>query len=272
MQQLSLLSGLDQVADSLMQLSRETFQVTPEMGKALGQARAHMARSLQLMEQSGGKNALVSQGDAIGGLNRSVLAVLDALNRMRQGGSGMGLENFLMQLEQMSAQQMMINRQTRDLFQQGRMTLEQQASMARLAAEQQALKEAMEEFMRDFGRRSEIVGRLDRLAEEMEEVVRELRQQGERQETIQRQERILSRLLDAQRSVRNRDYSRKRRSETGKDVVRKGPDSLFMDMPEWRERIRRDVLRLGKEGYTAEYQDLIRKYFEALIHEQNKDR
>ena len=271
-QQMSLLSGLSQVADSLVQLSQETFMVTPEMGKAMGQARAQMQRSLQVMEQAGGKSVSIPQGEAMGGLNRAVLAILDALERMEGGGSGLGMEDFLLQLEQMAAQQQMINQRTRDLLQQGRLTLEQQASMARLAAEQQALKRAMENLMREFGNRPDVMGRLDRLAEEMEEVVRELKQENARQETIQRQERILSRLLDAQRSVRRRDYSRRRRSEAGRDVVRESPAPLVLGTPEWQERIRRDILRMAKEGYTAEYQELIRKYFEALISEQDKNR
>jgi hypothetical protein len=30
------------------------------------------------------------------------------------------------------------------------------------------------------------------------------------------------------------------------------------------ERIRRDLLRLGREGYSPEYEMLIRQYFDAL--------
>lgn len=267
-EQYALLMGVDQVADSLVALSRETFFVTPEMGKALGEARSQMKRTIQLYEQSGGNGAVTTQGHAMGGLNRTVIAIQEAMNQLQQAESGLGMEAFFQQLEQMTVQQMGINQRTLDLFNQGRLTLEQQASMERLAAEQEVVRRAMQELMEEYGNRSELSGRLDRMIEDMEEVVRELRQGQARPETIRRQEQILSRLLDAQRSVRRRDYSRQRRARTGVDVVRSGPASLPLKIPDWREQIRRDILRLSREGFTKDYQELIRLYFEALTREE----
>jgi len=265
--QMSLLTGLSQVADSLVQLSRQTFFVTPEMGKAMGAAQNQMQQALRLMEQSRGSGVSKNQGSAMGSLNQAVLAIQNAMEKMAGAQSRLGMEQFMLQMEQMAMQQMGINQQTLELARKGQLTLSEQAAMARLAAEQGALKKALEELLREFGNRSEITGRLDQMVEDMEEVVKNLRQQNVTPETIRRQERILSRLLDAQHSIRQREYSQKRQARQGIDVIRRSPGSLPVQTPDWKDRIRRDILRMAKEGYTKDYQELIRKYFEALTRE-----
>jgi hypothetical protein len=266
-QQNGLLQGISQVADSLVQLSQQTFFVTPEIGKALGQAQSQMQQALQLMEQSGGQGSDKHQGRAMGAVNQAVLAIQNAMNQMAGSSSGLGMEQFMQQMQQMAMQQMGINQQTLELSQKGRLSMAEQAAMARLASEQAAIQKALEELLREFGNRSEIMGRLDRMAEDMEKVVRDLKQQRASPETIRRQERILSRLLDAQHSIRRRDYSRKRQAQTGRDTIRQSPGAIPVTMPDWRDRLRQDILRLSNEGYTKDYQELIRKYFEALARE-----
>ena len=265
--QQSLMAGLSSVVDSLVQLSEQTFFITPEMGRALGEAQAQMGRALHNMTE-GGRGTAGHQAEAMGALNRSVMAIQDALGRIEGAGSGLGMEAFMLQLEQMGLEQIRINQQMMDMLNQGQLSLEQQAAMARLAAEQEALKRALEDALGQYRRASDIPGRLDNLVGEMEEIVHEMRQHGARPETLRRQERILSRLLDAQRSVRQRDTSRKRRAEAGEDVRRESPADFQQNTVAWRERIRRDILRLAKEGYTQEYQELIRKYFETLTTEK----
>jgi hypothetical protein len=177
------------------------------------------------------------------------------------------MDFFFQQMEQMAQKQMGLNQQTQDLLNKGQLSMEQQAAMARLAAEQEALRKMVEELAKSFGRRSDILGRMEGMNKDMEEVVKDLQKNVSR-ETIRRQERILNRLLDAQQSVRRRDFSRRRQSRTGVDIVRPGPASL--PRAEDREdQLRRDILRIAKEGYTQDYQKVIRKYFELLMRKRN---
>lgn len=266
--QMSLLQGLNQVADSLVDLSKVTFFVSPAMGKGMGEAQAQMEQALRQMQQSTSQKAGQSQGNAMGALNKTVLAVQDALEQMASSQSSSGMEQFMAQMEQMAMQQMGINQQTMDMLGKGRMTMAEQAAMSRLAAEQSAMRKAMEDLMGEYGERSEITGRFDRMVEEMKQVVKDLENQNVSRETIERQERILSRMLDAQHSVRRREYSRKRQAKSGRRIARPSPGPIPQLPGDWRDRLRRDILRLSEEGYTKEYQELIRKYFEALVREQ----
>jgi hypothetical protein len=264
--QLSLIEGLSQVADSLYELSRQTFSVTPEMGKAIGKAHANMVQALQKMTESGTSTPVSDQQSAaMGGLNEAVMALQESMNSLSGEASGLGMEQFFLSLEQMGMQQMMINRQMMDLLQQGRLSLEQQAAMSRLIAEQAAVKQMLKETLEKFGDRSDVAGNLENLAEEMEEVIETLKNEQASEEIIRRQERILSRLLDAQRSVKRRDYSRRRQARSGQDVFRQSPGGEAAEDFKVLERLRRDILRIGEEGYARDYQALIRRYFEALI-------
>jgi len=100
--------------------------------------------------------------------------------------------------------------------------------------------------------------------------VEELENRNATPETIRRQERILSRLLDAQKSLHERGFEKRRRAESGRDVIRQSPDGGIPASPEILDRIQRDLLRLGEEGYTEAYQALIRNYFEKLAEDLRK--
>jgi hypothetical protein len=262
--QMSLMSGLKQVADSLARLSQETLFITPEIGGAIGSAQTEMGNALQSLSEQGGRGALSHQGNAVGALNKGVLAIQSIMGQIAGASSGLGMEEFLMRMDQMAQQQMGINQQTMDLLNRGQMTLGEQAAMARLAGEQAMLKKAMEDVLAEFSDRSDIPGRLDQMIEDMESVIGDLQNQKADQNTVQRQQRILSRLLDVQNSLRRRDFSRKRRARTGEDVIRSSPQYPSAEEQAWREAIRQDILRLAREGYVKEYQELIRAYFEAL--------
>jgi predicted acetyltransferase len=98
----------------------------------------------------------------------------------------------------------------------------------------------------------------------MKEVVNNLQQNNVNPETIKKQERILSRLLDASKSMRERDYEKKRKAETGTQITRKSPDEIDLNSLEGKDRLREELLKALEEGYSKDYQELIRKYFEEL--------
>jgi hypothetical protein len=98
----------------------------------------------------------------------------------------------------------------------------------------------------------------------MDEVIKDMQDQNVNRKTLQRQQRILQRMLDATRSLQEKDYSEKRRGERGKDYQVRSPRELPSDLLDRKARLREELLRLKREGYSKDYEDLIRKYFEAL--------
>jgi len=149
--QMSLISGLAQVADSLYRLSHQTFFINPEMGRQIGQAQAHMKLALQNMGGRGNQSVTENQGNAMGSLNCAVMAIQEAMNQVGGSQSGLGMEQYLLQLEKMGQQQMSLNRKMQDLFNRGQLTLADQAMMSRMAAGQKAIKQQLEELLKQYG-------------------------------------------------------------------------------------------------------------------------
>ena len=122
----------------------------------------------------------------------------------------------------------------------------------------------MEQLAQEAADASEIMGSLDKIAEDMKEVEKDLGAQNISRETIQRQNQILSRMLDYQKSMREREYSNKRKAETGKEYITLSPGDLPEDLGERSSRLLQDLLRAQKEGYSRDYLELIKNYFEAV--------
>jgi hypothetical protein len=269
--QQELMSGLQRVAEQLYQLSQKSFAVTPEVARAIGKAMNEMQEALNALEQRNGRSAGQRQAEAMHGLDQAVAGLRQA---MRQGGGAsmaMGFEQFMQRLLGLSGKQQGINQETQQLGERGMNALQQQAAMARLAAEQAAVKKSLEQLLQEFGQRGEILGRLDQTAKDMEDVVKDLQQRQADRQTIERQQRILSRLLDAQRSMRERDYSKERQAQTGKTYRALDPGSLPGDLGEKKSRLYEDLLRALRENYTRDYKDLIQRYFEALAKGQQQN-
>jgi len=116
-----------------------------------------------------------------------------------------------------------------------------------------------------------MMGDLGKIGQEMEEVAKAMRQSKPRRDLMEKQERILSRLLDAQRSANQRDFSKKRTSKTGEDQsFWTGPNGLPADLGEARNVIYEELLYSLKQSYSREDQALIRAYFEALSDQMNQ--
>jgi len=75
--------------------------------------------------------------------------------------------------------------------------------------------------------------------------------------------------LDAQRSLHQQDYSQKRRAKSGEDVIRRSPPAAERRKDKL-DRIRQDIIGAEKEGYSKDYLELIREYFEALSDPGNR--
>ena len=267
-QQLSLLNNLNLLTKGLYQLSQKTFFVTPEIGKAVGKALGNMQEALRQMEERNGRGAAGRQRMAMGALNEAVLNIEKSMQGLAAASSSVGMEEYLRQLQKMAGQQQGINQQSLQLSlklgKNGRLTESEQGRLRRLAAQQRALQKALEQLRQNAGQHSNVLGDLQKMAKDMGDVAKRLEMGQLNRETLRRQQKILSRLLDAQRSVRQRDYSRKRRSEAGKAYVIRRPGALPREVLQQKDQLQEDILRARKAGYSEDFIQLIQAYYQAL--------
>ncbi len=272
-------SGLNSVADQMNELGKKTFAVSPEISREMGNAMRAMDDAMKQMEARQPGPSSLEQAEAMGSLNRTAMLMEGAINGMMQGGQGgTGMSGLLGQLSQLSGQQGGINQGTRDAMGMGQgqgLTAEQQAAYGRLAGQQAAVQKTLKQLAEEAnntGDFSKLLGDLNKIADEMTEVQTDLEQQNVTSETTRKQERILSRLLDSQRSMRERDYEKRRKSETGKTVPRVSPGEIDLTTQEGKNKLREELLRVLESKYSKDYETLIKKYFEELDRESADQR
>ena len=141
--------------------------------------------------------------------------------------------------------------------------MEQRAAMSRLAAEQRSMEDLLEQILEEGGGSQQMLGDLSDLGGEMEEIARRLERGELDSELLEREERVMSRLLESQRSLNRRDYSRRRESRTGRDLRAVDPGHRTY-APDEREVLLDRIRRAMREKGPAEYEELNRLYFRAL--------
>jgi len=286
-QESQMQQDMQNIANQLGDVSQKSFAVTPEMGREMGDAMRQMDGATQSLANRDGFKAQQQQGNAMGAMNRAAMMMQQALAQMegQQGqgqGMGMGMGSFQQRLQEMAAQQQMINEAMRQQMGQGKQGQgkdgegqgegEQgkngEGQMPRLQQQQGQVKKSVDELNKEMkeagGTRKNQVGDLDRASRELEEVLSDMRSGQVTPETLDRQERILSRMLDAIKSQRERDFEKERESKPGVDVVRASPPELQLKQSEEEQKAQRDIMKGREQGYTKDYEYMIRKYFDAL--------
>lgn len=269
--------NLNKLTEQMSELSQKTFAISPEMGKALGNANQKMNQSMQSMQNRNGSMATLSQGDAMMHLNEAANMMKSSLESMMQGGSGSGgMMSLMQQLQKMSGQQMDLNNMTQMLqqMQQGQLSPEQQGQMQRLAQQQQMIQKSLEQLNKEAkqsGESKKIPADLENIVNQMREVVSDMNTEKLNDDLIQKQEKILSKLLDAQKSINERDFEKERKSDSGKNVTRNSPTELNLSNQQGKQKLMDELNRAVQEGYNKDYEELIRKYYEALQKETIKN-
>ena len=101
----------------------------------------------------------------------------------------------------------------------------------------------------------------------MKRVEQDLAAHDINRDLIERQESILSHLLDTQRSVRQKGFKEQRESEAAKSFDREPIPGLPDDMGERNRVLREELMRALKEGGLGKYERAIREYFEMLLNQ-----
>lgn len=271
-EQSELQNSLRKVLQNMSTLSQKTFAITPEMGKALGSALSEMQQAISTMQTTGAQLAYRNQTNAMGQLNEAASMLKGGMDQLMQGGQSGGMMSMMQQLQQMAQQQMSLNQLTQ-LISQGKLSQEMMSQMQRLAQQQEAIRKSLEQLnqeARQAGQSKRLASNLEKILNEMKEVVTNLQSEKVDDELIKQQEKILSKLIDAQRSVNERDFEKDRKSNTGENVARNTPPELILSTDEGKNKLRDELQKAVREGYKKDYEDLIRKYFESLIDKSNK--
>lgn len=252
-----------QIADELEEIGRKDVMIPHQLIELLGETLTNMNSSLLFLEQKKAFMSATTATTAVTNLNQVTMELLSAAQQCSQG-QGQGQSK----LQQMLDGQRQMMQQTESMLgmqaMKERLLQQRQAELRRLSSQQRSLQDLAREIQQDL-KENRVLGRMDRIIDEMEEVLKDLESGIVDEGTLRNEERILSRLLDAERSVHTRDYEKKRLSVAADDVFSEGgSDPNKQRTPQMlREEIRR-AMTLQAPG---EFEALIKLYFRALADE-----
>lgn len=175
------------------------------------------------------------------------------------------MQSLMQMLEQMGQEQMAMNMLTEQLMMQmqaqgGRMDAAMQEQVQKLASDQERLAENLKRALQQDPEAQKQGNAIQKIIDEAEAVARNLRQNRFDPAIMKQQEHILSRLLDAQKSITKRDTSEKRKAESSTGL----PSANQMKAVDYDALRRAMMLDDGFKNYPREYQQLIMEYLKIL--------
>lgn len=131
---------------------------------------------------------------------------------------------------------------------------------ARMAAQQEALRRQMEELMSQLKKEGKNPG--GDVANMMEETEKDLVNKQLTNETLRRQQQILTRLLESEKAAQEREQDEQRKSNEAKSQNSGNPER-FLEYKRMREK-EMELLNTVPPGLTPYYREKVTNYFNSL--------
>ena len=267
--ELSTAEGIAQLANKLWELGNRQIEVPPKVVWHLNASKDALSRAARALEDRQPSLAMPIQRTALADLNQAIFELLDAMAQMNQQMGASGMENMLEQLQQLAESQEQLNQMAQNLRQQMRergQTPGFEQMLRQLAAQQQLIREATERLAERAEQMAQMLGSLEDVAGEMTEVEQALRQGELNEQVLNRQERILTRMLDSLKSLQKRDVGKQRKAE-----VAEKPETPVQEVPPLHPELLEIVQKLEATPHAKEleaipfqYREQLRRYFKAL--------
>ena len=209
----ALLQGVRNMADNLSaEMSGD--QAGNEVAAQMGQAMEAIQQTLDaLQNQRGDTPSPTSAAEqAVAALNQAAMIAASAAKVPGRGPEGQSGEEVTEQLQQIAQQQGSVNQRTGQITP---MNLGQEARAKQLreaAAGQERIARQLSELADRPADQAQTLGDLEAMAQEAQALAERLARESLDIETLQRQERLFHRLLDAGRSLQKDEYSDERES------------------------------------------------------------
>lgn len=273
------------VEDSLFALSKRVMQLESIVNREIGLVNEHMGDALDEIGERNTPQVTRHQQYVMTSFNNLALLLDEALQAMQQqmacqkpgqgncekpGGNGAPTpsakpgdlkkmqEQLSKQLEQMKQQ---MGKQGNEGKSKGGQKMSKE--LAQMAAQQAAIRQMMEKLAQQLNEDGSGNGnQLKEIAEEMEELEEDIVNKRINQESIERQQDILIRLLKAEEAERSQGEDEKRKSKTGDQGLKSTPES----MEDYLRKKEREVelLRTVPPSLKPYYKEKVNDYFNNL--------
>ena len=290
------------VEDSLFAISKRNPTVSAVINREISSVQMNMEKAISSLEERNNGEAQVRGQNAMTSINNLALMLNESLEKMqkeaqmkgkpsdkpgsgtcKKPGSGKGqkpgMANMLKMQEQLNKQ----IEQMKKMLEEGKQAGGKKPgdkpgqqkggsnpygnmpgtseSLAKMAAEQEALRRSMQEAMQKLKKEGGQQPGGDMLSK-MEETETDLVNKRITQETIKRQQEILTKMLESEKAERQQEQDEQRKSNEAKEQNYANP-ALFLEYQKLKEK-ETELLKTIPADLTPYYRQKVNEYFNAV--------
>jgi hypothetical protein len=243
-EQAKIRDNFKMVEDSLHALSKRVFQLESFITEKTQEIRQNVATSISKLEDRKKHEAADNQQRTMKNLNDLALMLNETMEQMQQDmanmmpgtqmckkpGSSKGNKPGSVPMDKITEGQKGVTEQMKKLKEgrdKGEMQPgEQSKQFAEIAAQQAALRKALEQLQKEKQERGKGDKGLQEIIDQMNKNEIDLVNKRLTNETLKRQQNIITRLLEADKAEREQDWDDKRKAERPNDVARQIPPAM----------------------------------------------
>lgn len=276
-QQLKLKDDSKVIEDSLNALAKRVFQIQSFIKRELEAMNNYMDESAQAIKARRADLAAGKQQFAMTSMNNLALMLSEVLQQMQQQmqeqknqGSGKGQKSKKQKGNKPSLSQLQkeLNKKIEDLKRSGLQGKQLSQELAKLAREQEQIRKALEEEgNQNTGKdgknpQESGQGESEKIKKEMEKTEADLVNKQITQDLLNRQQEIVSRLLEHEKAQREREQDPKREAQAAKEKLRKTPPTFQQYLQEKEKQV--ELLRTISPALNPYYKKKASEYFENI--------
>ncbi|WP_017730993.1 DUF4175 family protein [Nafulsella turpanensis] len=269
-QQLKIQEDAVILEDSLRSLAERVFQIQAFVTRELNDMNKYLDESVNAIKERKKNEAVGKQQFTMTSMNNLALLLDDVLQQMQeqmanaQGMPQAGNKNKKGEgAPKLSDLQKQLNQRIQQLKQSGKSGRQLSEELARLAAEQEKIRQALQELEEKYGngKPGSKPGNKG-VQEQMEETESDLVNKRLSRELIERQQEILTRLLETEKGMRERGKDDERKGETAKDYERKIPEAFEEYLRQKEKEV--ELLKSVPPKLNPYYKKEVNNYFKRL--------
>ena len=271
------------IEDSLFALSKRQIQLASFINKEMHEITFNSDKAIEYLSERRSQSAAINQQFVMTSANNLALILDEAIQDMQNsmmkqkcgtgscnkpGGSnpkpGAGMKSLQ---EQLAKQMEQMKKQLKEGNQPGKSGKKgkngEAMSFGKMAAQQSAIKEQLQKLSKELQKQGNGgLGNADQLKNELEKTEKELLNKSITPESIQRQQKILTRLLEAEKAIQEREYEDKREAQKSKnEYIRNPKDFLEYKKIEVGDE---ELLKITLPALNLFYKKKVNEYFNTL--------
>ncbi len=238
---------LQMVEDSLYALAKRQASIKPMVTREVTEINMNVEKSLEELTERRTGTASGKQQYVMTGVNNLALLLQESLDQMQQMmqqaqgqgksgcskpkiGSGDKPMKSMRELQEQLNQQMQQMKDQMEKGQQkpgpGQQSMSEQ--LARAAAQQEAIRKQLQKLRDELAKEGKgNTGNLNKAIQDMEQTETDLVNKMITNQTLMRQKEILTRLLESEKAMRQREQEEKRESTEAKNQLYSNPKNFF---------------------------------------------